>query len=77
MSIFGHHRVRATFYHIVAGFFILTSIMWYYGLLTDMESFIITSILFILDYVAEMYDPNPDSPGPWYTHFHRVIDDDS
>lgn len=38
-------------------------------------STIIGMILFITDYIAEMYDPHPDTPGPWFrSHFHRFFD---
>ena len=27
------------------------------------------------DYLAEMYDPHPDAPGPWFrAHFHRLFE---
>lgn len=76
MSIFGRHRVRATFYHMVALVFLFSIMLWYFGYVSDKISYILTAILFIVDYVAEMYDPHPDNPGPWYSHFHRVIDDE-
>lgn len=72
MEIFGKHRVRATFYHMVALVFLLSTALWYYGLLSDKASYIITAVLFVVDYIAEMYDPHPDNPGPWYSHFHRA-----
>lgn len=74
MTLFGKHRVRATFYHIVAIIFVIQTIFWIMGFMSDKASFIVTAILFVLDYIAEMYDPHPDNPGSWYTHFHRVTD---
>ena len=46
------------------------------GMLSDKMSYAITAVLFVVDYIAEMYDPDPDSPGPWYSHFHRAYDMD-
>lgn len=44
------------------------------GLLGDKASFIVTAVLFVVDYLAEMYDPHPENPGPWFkTHFHRFL----
>ena len=41
-------------------------------------SFFISAFLFITDYLAEMYDPHPETPGPWFaSHFHRFLDDGS
>ena len=76
MTLLGKHRFRATFYHMVSIVFLLSTLAWYLGLLSDKGSYIVTAILFITDYVAEMYDPNPKSPGPWYSYFHRAWDFD-
>lgn len=77
MKLFGRHRVRATFYHIGAIVFLLTTLLHLIGLVGVGTSYIITAVLFVADYIAEMYDPHPDSPGPWFArHFHRFLDDD-
>ena len=73
MNILGRHRVRATFYHIVAIIFLISTLLWYVGLLSDKASYMVTAVLFVVDYLAEMYDPHPDNPGPWYSHFHRMM----
>lgn len=75
MEILGKHRARATFYHMVALVFLASTGLWYFGLMSDKVSYIVTAVLFVVDYIAEMYDPHPDNPGPWYSHFHRVVDD--
>ena len=74
MKLFDKHRVRGTFYHMVALVFLISTTLWYFGYLSDKMSYIITAFLFVVDYIAEMYDPHPDNPGPWYAHFHRVVE---
>ena len=76
--IFGRHRVRANFYHIVSVIFLATMILWFIGIIPDSLSTIIGMVLFAVDYIAEMYDPHPDSPGPWFkAHFHRFFEDNT
>jgi hypothetical protein len=76
-TIFGRHHIRATFYHGVAIIFLIGTTLWYFDILSDKGSFILTAILFVVDYLAEMYDPHPDNPGPWFkSHFHRAYDND-
>lgn len=78
MQIFSRHHVRATFYHIVASIFLITTVLWMIDIINDKWSLIITIVLFIADYIAEMYDPHPDNPGTWFkTHFHRFTDNDA
>ena len=77
MRLFGRHRVRATFYHMVAIIFLIATFLWTMGWMSDKVSFIITAVLFVVDYLAEMYDPHPDAPGPWFkSHFHRFLNID-
>jgi len=77
MKIFGRHHVRATFYHFVAIVFLISTTLWLAGFVSDKLSLIITIVLFVTDYIAELYDPHPDNPGPWFkTHFHRAFDND-
>ena len=72
---FNEHHVRANFYHIVAIAFLITTVLWSFSAISDTASFIIGMILFATDWVAEMYDPNPENPGPWFkSHFHRICD---
>lgn len=74
-KFFGPHRFRSTFYHIglalwgVLGIFVMVDWFdpWLYG--------VICWLLVPVDYLAEMYDPHPANPGPWYEHFHRVWTD--
>jgi len=50
-------------------------ILWGVGIIPDNVSTIIGMILFATDYIAEMYDPHPETPGPWFaSHFHRLYD---
>ena len=77
-SLFKRHRVRATFYHGVALLFVLSTALTEAGIIDIGTGFWIGVILFFADYVAEMYDPNPESPGPWFkSHFHRFFDGDN
>ena len=77
LRLFGRHRVRATFYHLVAIIFLIATGLWLVGWMSDKWSFYLTAILFVADYLAEMYDPHPEAPGPWFrAHFHRFFNDD-
>jgi hypothetical protein len=54
-----------------------TAGLWAAGFISDALSFYISATLFVVDYIAEMYDPHPESPGPWFkAHFHRFFDND-
>ena len=76
--LFGKHRVRATFYHIGALLFIGISILNFINIISTSVAYVLTSILFIIDYLAEMYDPHPANMEPWYkTHFHGFFKDDT
>lgn len=76
-SIFGRHRIRANFYHFVSALYVLTMVLWGLDILTDFASTWIGFTLFVVDYIAQMYDPHPDNPGPWFkSHFHRFFNDD-
>lgn len=77
-KIFGVHRVRANFYHFVSALYISTMGLWLGGVISDPVATWFGFTLFVADYIAEMYDPNPESPGPWFaSHFHRFLDDDT
>ena len=78
MTLFGKHRVRASFYHLGALLFIAITIMTYMTILSTGVAFILTSILFVVDYLAEMFDPHPENMGTWYErYFHRFYEDDN
>jgi hypothetical protein len=75
-TLFKRHRVRATFYHIVAALYLISSALTESGVIGFKLGFWIGVALFFADYIAEMYDPNPENPGPWFkSHFHRMFDD--
>lgn len=76
MKILGKHRFRTTFYHMVSIIFLLSTVFYVMGYLSDKTSYILTAALFVVDYIAEMYDPHPKNPGPWYSYFHRAWDFD-
>ena len=77
-TFFNEHHVRANFYHLVAIAFLITTILWSFALISGSASFVIGIILFATDWLAEMYDPHPENPGPWFaSHFHRVTDETS
>jgi len=72
---FDEHRVRGNFYHLVAIAFLITTVLWSFSILNDSASFMIGMVLFATDWLAEMYDPHPEKPGPWFkSHFHRICD---
>ena len=74
-AFFNEHHVRANFYHVVALAFLVTTVFWSFDIISGSASFIIGIVLFATDWVAEMYDPHPENPGPWFeSHFHRVTD---
>lgn len=74
-SIFGRHRVRSTFYHASAAIVVVSTIAQLLGLMSMTVCLVITTVVFFADYLAEMYDPSPNSPGPWFeSHFHRFLD---
>lgn len=75
MKIFNRHRVRSTFYHTISAAVVITTILYFTGFISGDESFLVTSIAFFVDYAAEMFDPHPTNPGPWYKrYFHRFYD---
>lgn len=76
-SIIGRHRIRANFYHFVSLLYVLTMALWGLAILSDMLSTWIGFALFAIDYLAQMYDPHPNNPGPWFKrHFHRFLEDE-
>lgn len=73
----GRHHVRANFYHIVSLIFVISFTMWSFEIISDRASTIIGMILFVVDYLAMMYDPHPDNPGTFFkAHFHRLLEVD-
>ena len=75
-SLFKRHRVRAGFYHIVGALYAYLALITLLSVGGDVY-FWCGFLLFALDYLAEMYDPHPDNPGPWFkAHFHRMLKDD-
>ncbi len=75
-TFFNEHHVRANFYHVVALAFLVTTVFWSFDIISGSASFIIGIVLFATDWIAEMYDPHPENPGPWFAaHFHRVTDE--
>ena len=77
-TFFDEHHVRANFDHVVAVAFLITTILWSFDIVSGTASFIIGIVLFATDWIAEMYDPHPENPGPWFeSHFHRITDETS
>ena len=71
------HRIRANFYHLGIIFFVVGSLLNYTGYVSDEAYKYFCITLIVLDYLAEMYDPHPDTPGPWFKrHFHRLFEDE-
>ena len=78
MRLFGKHRVRASFYHIGAGLFLGLTLFQLLGIVNQTQAYVLTCILFVIDYLAEMFDPHPDNMGSWYErYFHRIYEDDT
>lgn len=76
-TLFGRHRVRSTFYHVIAAVVVVSTIASLIGLMSVTVCLVITTVLFFVDYLAEMYDPHPENPGKWFeAHFHRFLDDE-
>jgi len=76
MKLFGKHRICASFYHIGALIFLGFTFLTYINVISIEVGFVLTSILFVVDYIAEMFDPNPKNPKTWFQkYFHRVYDD--
>ncbi len=76
-SLFGRHRVRNTFYYLIAFLYVAVMFFWWKGIISDMVSTILGAFLFFVDLFAHLYDPHPDKPGPWFrAHFHRLLEDD-
>ena len=65
-------------YHIGAAVFTTVALLYYIVLGNSFgwfDGFCVA--YFVFDYAAEMYDPHPDTPGPWFkAHFHRFFDGD-
>lgn len=75
-----NHRIRATVYHFGAILFLIMTFIYY----NSMESVVVTwyeifcIAYFVFDYLAEMFDPHPETPGPWFIrYFHRIYDGDN
>jgi len=78
MKLFGKHRVRASFYHLGALLFLGITALNYADIVGDTQAYVLTCILFIIDYIAELFDPHPDNMGTWYErYFHRAFKDDT
>lgn len=76
-NILGRHHFRARFYHLISLIFIVVTALWIMDVVSDKTATIFSMTLFIVDYIAEMYDPHPDNPGPWFKrHFHRFFDNE-
>ena len=76
--IIGRHRVRANFYHFVSILYVITMALWFTGWMGGGFATWFGFFLFVIDYLAQMYDPHPDQPGFWFKrHFHRFLDDNS
>ena len=75
--IFGRHHIRANAYHLIATIFLIACVI-YYGIQDQPFGWfdVTCSVCFLIDYIMEMYDPHPESPGTWFTYFHRAYDGD-
>lgn len=76
--LFHRHRVRATFYHVGVVAFIFMTCACMEDIDWTHPYTLFSTGLIVIDYIAEMYDPHPDNPGPWFrSHFHRFFNDDN
>lgn len=70
------HHIRASFYHVGIYVFLLMSILHYFNVVDATFYKFFSASLIVVDYFAEMYDPNPDAMGSWFKrHFHRMIEE--
>ena len=76
--VLNRHTVRTRVYHVGAATFATVALYYYFVLNNSVGWFDLFCVgYFIFDYAAEMYDPHPDTPGPWFKrHFHRFFKDD-
>ena len=75
---FTKHRVRASVYHAGALIFLTTALVYYVSLGNPFGWFDAFCVgYFVFDYLAEMFDPHPDLPGPGFLkYFHRAFEDE-
>ena len=74
MNLFGLHHIRASYYYLGLIVTIVALVLQSFGTISSKTALYITVFIVITDFIAEMYDPNPSSVGPWYHHFHRLWD---
>jgi hypothetical protein len=74
----GRHRVRALFYHVTALLAVSVEVLNQLNIIDKGLAYYFIWSLFFIDYMAEMFDPNPNKKGPWYkkidAFFHRFFD---
>lgn len=72
--MFGRHHIRASYYYLGLIGTLLALCAEYFDLVTTSTALYISVFFIVTDFIAEMYDPHPTNPGPWYKHFHRLWD---
>lgn len=75
MNLFGLHHIRASYYFLGLIVTIVAIILESFGTISTSAALYITVFFIVTDFIAEMYDPHPSNPGPWFkAHFHRLWD---
>lgn len=74
MKLFGKHHIRASYYYLGLIVSVAALVLQSFGTISSQLALYITVFFIVTDFVAEMYDPHPTNPGPWYNHFHRLWD---
>lgn len=72
--MFGLHHIRASYYFLGLIVSIIALVLQAFGTISSQLALYITVFFIITDFFAEMYDPHPTNPGPWWHHFHRIWD---
>ena len=74
MNLFGLHHIRASYYFLGLIVSITALVLQGFGTISPKAALYITVFFIVTDFIAEMYDPHPTNPGPWWNHFHRLWD---
>ena len=81
--LFSKHHVRGIYYYLGLIFSVTVLILDEYDIVETKTALYVALFFIATDFVAEMYDPHPNAPGPLFgknpigwikSHFHRIWD---